>query len=311
MNNQFIEVLDTIKEYNKIIIIRHKNPDFDAYGSQFGLYFSLSKTFKDKIILLDGDDNQNNFFNRRMDKVTDDDYKESLVILVDQSSENMLNDLRYKLAKKVIIFDHHQNESLFGDLKIIRPDYSSTAELITEFLYEMNLDITSLASKALYIGIIGDSGRFYYKGTTANTFKMASILVNKGADIFDSYKLISKDEKELDKRFKGYVLSNFIIDKKVAYLVVDNETRNKYNLTAFNVSRGCVNLLSNIENIESFLLFSENDEGLYLGEFRSKNKSIVDIAKKHSGGGHDLACGATVKKEEIEYIIKEINEVLE
>ena len=63
-NKDYGKVLKLIKQYNKIILIRHQNPDYDAYGSQFGLYYSLKENFKDKTVLLDGDDNVNNFFNR-------------------------------------------------------------------------------------------------------------------------------------------------------------------------------------------------------------------------------------------------------
>ena len=62
LKNKFDLILNTIKEFKKIIIIRHKGPDYDAYGSQFGLYYALKENFKDKEILLDGDDNANNFY---------------------------------------------------------------------------------------------------------------------------------------------------------------------------------------------------------------------------------------------------------
>ena len=194
-NKDYGKVLKLIKQYNKIILIRHQNPDYDAYGSQFGLYYSLKENFKDKTVLLDGDDNVNNFFNRQMDDLTDGDYKGALVILTDQSSLNMLCDERFRIADKLIILDHHNATPDFGDLVIIKPEYSSASELITEILYEGGLTIPKKAADALYIGIVGDSNRFYYKGTTQNTFKMASILLDSGADMVACYKLITKDEE--------------------------------------------------------------------------------------------------------------------
>ena len=212
-NKDFNKILKLIKQYNKIILIRHQNPDYDAYGSQFGLYYSLRENFKDKTILLDGDDNVNNFYNRQMDEVKDEDYKNALVILTDQSSLNMLCDERFRIADKLVILDHHNATPDFGDIVIIKPEYSSASELITEFLYEEGLKIPKKAADALYIGIVGDSNRFYYKGTTTNTFKMASILLDAGADMVADYKLMTKDEEESYKRIKGYVLSNFVVDK--------------------------------------------------------------------------------------------------
>ena len=310
-NKDYDNVLKLIKQYNKIILIRHENPDYDAYGSQFGLYYSLKENFKNKTILMDGDDNVNNFYNQPMDKVTDDDYKGSLVILTDQSAENMLVDLRYKLADKLIILDHHDSNPDFGDIVIIKPNYSSASELITEFLYKEGLKIPKKAADALYIGLVGDSYRFYYKGTTSNTFKIASILVESGADIINDYKLMTKDEEESYKRIKGYVLTNFVVDRKIAYIIVSKEVRDKIGVTTNQASRGTTQLLSGLSGCEAWVNFTESDSNEYYVEIRSKEIPVVEVAKSIGGGGHELACGATIPiNSNIQDIIDKLNETV-
>ena len=294
LKNKFDLILKTIKEFKKIIIIRHKGPDYDAYGSQFGLYYALKENFKDKEILLDGDDNANNFYSRPMDKVTEEDYKESLLILVDQSSTGMLNDLNYRLAKKVIIMDHHEANPDFGDIVLITPDYSSAAELITEFLYTEGLTIPKESADALFIGMTGDSNRFYYKGTTANTFLMAKVLLDAGADIINDYKLMAKDESEGFKKIKGYVLQNFVLKNKVASVFIPKEVRHEYGITDAQASRGTINVLASLENCEAWVNFTEKDDEEVLVEIRSKSIPVVEVAKSFGGGGHELACGATI-----------------
>ncbi len=303
------EVLKLILEYKKIIVIRHKQPDYDAYGSQIGLALSLRQKYPEKIILMDGDENANNVLSILMDKVDKEDYIGSLVILTDQSSVKMLNDENFRLADKVIIIDHHESTPDFGDLVIIKPSYSSASEMITEFLDESLIEIPKEAADALYIGMVGDSARFLYKGTTANTFNMASILIDAGADIFADYKIMSKDESVNQKKFKGYVLSNFKTYDKIAYVMIDKKTRDSFSLDASYASRGSVNLLSGIEGIEAFVNFTESDEGEIYTEIRSKEISVVDIAKAYGGGGHALACGATISSfEEAEELVKKLNE---
>jgi phosphoesterase RecJ-like protein len=44
--------LNKIKRYQKIIILRHQNPDGDALGSQYGLFNFLQTNFKDKKIMI-------------------------------------------------------------------------------------------------------------------------------------------------------------------------------------------------------------------------------------------------------------------
>lgn len=304
-------ILEEIKNHQKIILIRHANPDYDAYGSQFGLYYSLKQAFTDKTILLDGDDNSSNFYNRKMDDVSDEDYKDALVILLDQSSLNMLRDERFRLGDKLIIIDHHEKNPDFGDIVLIKPEYSSASELVTEILHKLKLPLPKESADALYIGMVGDSGRFFYKGTSANTFKMAALLIEDGADIQTDYKLMTREETENQKRIKGYVLSNFVIDKKVAYIYISKEARNKYGVDPFNASRGTVNLLSGLEGVEAFLNFTEADTGEIFSEFRSKTIPIVDVSIEFGGGGHELACGATLKsKDDVKVFVDRLNEYL-
>jgi phosphoesterase RecJ-like protein len=56
-----------------------------------------------------------------------------------------------------------------------------------------------------------------------------------------------------------------------------------------------VSVMAGIEGILIWANFTEDPESWkVIGEFRSRGFSIVDIAKKYGGGGHDQACGATL-----------------
>ena len=56
-----LEILKKIKEYQKIIIHRHSNPDLDALGSQIGLKEALKLNFPEKEIYAVGDMNRFTF----------------------------------------------------------------------------------------------------------------------------------------------------------------------------------------------------------------------------------------------------------
>lgn len=305
------KIYNLILEYNKIILIRHKNPDYDAYGSQLGLYFSLKESFPEKDIYIDGDDNANNIFNIPMDKMTAEDYKDALVILTDQSCINMLNDTNYQYASKVIVMDHHENKPEVGDIVLIKSDYSSASEMVAEFIKKTELKMPKKSANALFSGVVGDSGRFYYKGTQANTFNMAAYLVDSGADIFNCYKLMSKDETINEKKIKGFVLSNFLVEGKVAYIQIPKKVRDELGINPNYASRACVNLLSGIKDIEAFVNFTESDEDSIYVEIRSLDIPVVDVAKKFGGGGHNLACGTTIKSfENVHEVIEALNEIV-
>ena len=48
MNKDYKKVLNAIKKYDDIIVLRHDVPDFDASGSQFGLVEWIKTNFPSK-----------------------------------------------------------------------------------------------------------------------------------------------------------------------------------------------------------------------------------------------------------------------
>src|SRR5690554_6581749 len=104
------QILNLIKQYETVIIYRHKNPDLDAIGSQMGLYHALKENFQNKRIYAVGDLNDySNLYNITMEEIADETYKNSLVIITDVAVSNLITDDRYLLADKIVIIDHHKN----------------------------------------------------------------------------------------------------------------------------------------------------------------------------------------------------------
>ena len=49
------KILKKIDEYECICLYRHVNPDYDAFGSQFGMYDLIQNTFENKEVYFAGD----------------------------------------------------------------------------------------------------------------------------------------------------------------------------------------------------------------------------------------------------------------
>src|SRR3982751_3649641 len=126
------KILQSIKEYETIIIHRHVRPDPDAYGSQGGLAEVLKASFPEKTIYTVGKEEKTLHFLRRIDHITDDAYNGSLVIVCDTANEARIDDSRYKLGDKLIKIDHHPNVDQYGDLFWVDTNASSTSEMIYE-----------------------------------------------------------------------------------------------------------------------------------------------------------------------------------
>ncbi|MDD4469184.1 MAG: DHHA1 domain-containing protein, partial [Acholeplasmataceae bacterium] len=93
----------------------------------------------------------------------------------------------------------------------------------------------------------------------------------------------------------------------------DKSIYDLYDVDTFSISRGMVNLASGIDEIKIWLSFTEDKtSNNIIGEFRSRQIPIVEIAKKYGGGGHLNACGATLKSwDEVNLMIKDYKKLLE
>ena len=299
-----------IEKYARIIIHRHKNPDGDAYGSQLGLKRIIELNYANKEVYAVGDTNVFKFLGD-MDEIPDEYYENSLVIIVDVCVDYLISDDRYKLAKEVLVIDHHLNQPNFECISIIDSTHIACAELIAGIFIENNYVFDALAANRFLTGIVTDSGRFVYPNTTAETLERSAFLIKQGANLNWIYDKLYTEELNF-KKIKGYFINNFKITKNnVAYMMNDTSVAKQFDVTTFTVSRAMVNQMSGIRDIDIWANFTEEENGNILVELRSKRDSIVHIARKYGGGGHALACGCSVKSfEEADLVLKDLDTFL-
>lgn len=305
------EIMKLIKDFDTIVIHRHKNPDMDAYGSQLGLKRIIELNFPSKNVYVVGD--ENNFaFLGAMDDIDDSIYSNALVIVVDVAVSSLVSDDRYKLAKHVLVIDHHLNRSDIADTEFINSNCIACAQIIADIAFTENLILDKEAATALFGGLATDSGRFLYPNTTAKSFEIAAYLTRKGADIQYIYENLYTESLNF-KKLKGYFINNFKTTKNnVAYMKNDISVKDEFGVTTFVVSRAMVNQMSGIEGIEIWANFTMDEDGKIQSELRSKKLPIVDIAKKYGGGGHLLACGCTLSSfEEANLVLADLDQLLE
>ena len=306
------EIYSLIEKYDSIVIARHKNPDLDAYGSQFGLYFALKERYPKKKIYVIGDTNNLNLF-QGFDEIDDSVKKQSLVFVLDTVSKQMLSEKDYINHKKLVLIDHHRNiPDIDYDYYIRDTDSSSTAEMIATFLMSLGIEINKDSARALYMGIIGDTGRFMYNSTTPHTLKIAAILLEKGINIQDIHDQIYLESLD-NKKIKNIFFNNVEFTKKnVAYKKNTQEFLDQYNLDANFVSRALISQMSGIQEVPIWANFTyDNKNNIILCELRSRNYQVLEIAKKFGGGGHLYACGCSVDTwDEVNLIIKDLNKLV-
>ena len=292
----FDKILALIEQYDRIIIHRHKNPDGDALGSQLGLFHIIKDSYPNKEVYVVGDMTPRYSFmlTRPMDEISDELYEGALAIVLDTSAKSLISDERYTRAEATARMDHHLFVEKICDEELTATSYESCAGLVAAMAMAGGLTVSPVAAKAIYTGMITDSGRFRYDSTSSETFRVASFLMERKFDTSDIYRNLYADELSNIQLRAQFTLKIKMATPKVAYIYTDKEELAIYNADIFSISRGMVNTMGEIKGIENWVNFTETDEGV-LCEIRSNKYNINVIAVKYGGGGHQKASGTTLK----------------
>lgn len=301
-------IIQSIKEFETIIIHRHKRPDPDALGSQAGLKEMIKHSFPEKQVYIVGEDDPSFTFLVKMDQITDQLYKNALVIVCDTANTARISDDRYQLGKQLIKIDHHPDVDIYGDIQWVDPTSSSTSEMIYQLFLDaanVGFQLNDEGARLLYAGIVGDTGRFLFPNTTKRTFQFASELVTYQFDRPALYAGIYNMQDNI-ARLSGYILQHFNRSPSgLSTMKLTKEILDRYNIDPSETGQ-LVGVLGDIDGIKVWVLFIEESD-LIRVRLRSKGPAINEIAAKYHGGGHPLASGATVYTwEEAECIIADL-----
>lgn len=290
------KIKELIEKYDRIIIHRHSNPDGDAIGSQVGLKHIIKTNYPEKEVYAVGDASKRYGFieDCATDSIPDEYYNGALAFVLDTSAISLISDERYKTADAIVKMDHHIFTEKYADLELIDTSFESCCGLIGMFAMEAGLKLNPTAAKALYTGMITDSGRFRYDSTSAQTFRVASFLMEQKFNTNDIYSNLYADELHFVQLRAKFVLKITLTDAPVSYIYTTLDEANSYGADTFTISRGMVNTMGDIKGIDIWVNFTETENGV-LCELRSSKYNINPVAVKYGGGGHQKASGATVK----------------
>ena len=120
MNHEIkLQILNKLKEYDRIMLFRHIRNDGDCVGATKGLKRIIELTWPEKEIYLIDDDRSEYlaFLGSDDGEVSDEIYANALGIVLDTASENRISNKKYTLCKELIKIDHHIPLEQYGDLQ--------------------------------------------------------------------------------------------------------------------------------------------------------------------------------------------------
>ena len=257
-----MNIYDEVKGASTIGISGHLRPDGDCVGSVMGLYLYLKKVCPQARIEAFLEKPADIFAcikgveEIRTDFVTDIENFDVFIVLDAAKDRIGKAEAFYDAAKKKINIDHHVSNSGCGDRNYIVPSASSSCELIYDVIEDKS-QLDEEIAKALYIGIIHDTGVFQYSNTSPSTLKAAAELIAYG---FDFPKLIDEtfyEKTYIQNQILGRALLESILfmDGKCVVSMVDRKTMNFYQVEPYDLD-GIVSQLRNTKGVECAIFMS-------------------------------------------------------
>jgi phosphoesterase RecJ-like protein len=297
-------VIDFIEKYDKFIITAHETPDGDALGSEYAMLLALRKLGKTaRILNADPAPKKFAFIDSngdfevliRKEQIPEDIGEYALFILDVNDIKNIgqVATLILPRVQEYFIVDHHDSETVQLSKNHIEQNASSTCEILYLLFREMKLELDLPIAKALYMGILYDTGSFIYPKTTAVTFEIAHDLVNLGVQPNETYVNVYESNSISSLVLMSKVLATLELhyENQVAVQTMTQDLIREAE-AFYEESDLLINIPLRSGDVRVSIFFKENLEGVKRCSLRSKgNIDVAAIAQSLGGGGHKTAAG--------------------
>lgn len=308
-------IIATMKDSNHILISAHTNPDGDAIGAMVGLgHFCKALNIPYAILLAEPLTYMPELLEGVNVTYSVDEPVDTFVALDCGNTARLVGyDDYFKDAKQTIIIDHHMTNDCYAMSNYVVKTASSTSELIFDLIQTAQMQLTIPMARALYTGLVTDTGGFMHSCTGSSTHLAAAKLIGTGFDFSELYhKLIhEKSFETIALQAKATEHLQKISELGIYLSYLTKEDMEKAQATKDDVA-SIVSFLKNIKGVQVIgLLYPTAHEGEYKLSTRSNEPyDVAMFCSQFGGGGHQRAAGATLTGT-LEQVTKQVYEALQ
>ena len=295
----------------RLVVAAHHNPDGDAIGSMLGLARALRAAGQDVVMAHPDPDpvpSDLRFLLAPGEVILaapPDDLQERVLVAVDCASEHRLwHEPLHEGARVVVNVDHHQDNTRFGDLNLVEPLASSTAEVIAGVLAAAGWPLTADVAGPLYVGLVTDTGRFGYTNTRAEAHRLAADLIAAGVDPAEMANRLY-EEQPLDRLLltaRALERARPLAGGRALGSIL---TREDFEAVGGDDTEGIVEILRGVRGVEAAAFIREaGPDGAWRVSLRSADPAVdvSEIARQEGGGGHKAAAGFSSRRDPAELL---------
>lgn len=308
------EAFALLKNSDNILILTHRNPDGDAVGSMFALYYLLKNLGKNVRCIID---NVSKSLAFPVTNAAFIDFEPDFIVTVDVADKVLLTpDTLALYGERVnLAIDHHAANKPFSEKLLLDSSASAACEVLYDMIKQAGLDITIEIANALYLGISTDTGCFRYPNTTARTLSAAAELVRIGVDNGEINRIVFETKTKEYVHFETLAMNSLktYFGGKCAVLVLRQEMFAKTGVSE-EETHGIAALPRQIEGVLAGVVIKERTDGTYKISMRTNDPVCAsDICAVFGGGGHRLAAGCELtgtESEVVAAVLKAVGEEL-
>src|SRR5712692_7384763 len=280
----------------RVVLTTHVNADGDGVGSEVALWHLLTArglhaTIANPTPIPEGADHS--------ERAAREIAAAVVVVVLDISEVSRLGDLARAITQShaVACIDHHVSVgSLPGGPRLVAPEAAATAELVYDFASALQWPLSPDAARALYVGILTDTGGFRFANTTPRVLQVAGALLERGVDPESIYESVYASAPEGRVRLTAEVLGTLVVEPErgLAWVTVPPDALQRHRATADDLD-GIVEYPRSIAGVRLDLLFRQLANGKVKVSFRSLGDvDVAELAHRFGGGGHRKAAGASL-----------------
>jgi phosphoesterase RecJ-like protein len=310
------KIVAYIEQNEHFLVSAHVNADGDAIASVIAIGLLLDKMNKHfEMVLHDQKLDFRFTYLKNFDKIHPF-YEDLLLqienaIILDAPGLNRLGDVAGLLPQKsnIIKIDHHPVEDDFAFLNLVDEGASSSTQLVYEIIEASGIEIDIEIAKAIYSGIVYDTGRLSFSNTSSRDLYICGRMIDLGVNPSEIINRIFFESsfEALRTIGKGLATMESYLDGQVNIIYLDNETMKENH-------QGEIEELANysvaIRGGKVGIFIREIKPNFHKISLRAKYGINVNrVAKTFDGGGHKRAAGCRIEGPKEEVIAKLVDEI--
>ncbi|MBE7092329.1 MAG: bifunctional oligoribonuclease/PAP phosphatase NrnA [Clostridiales bacterium] len=311
------QLAEFIINNDNFAVISHVSPDGDTMGSAAALLYALKKLNKKAYWVCEGKIPADYMKITEIASLVEYEKpkKTECAIAVDVSSPDRLGNCLelFNNINKTAQIDHHITNTNYACINVVK-NRNACAFNVMELLDELNIEIDYNIARALFVGIMTDTGRLSHAGVTEQDVIDTSKLYAKNIDhnniISTLFQTTTLKKVQLKGRAVEHIQTAF--DNKVTYTYLDSADYLEFDADNSD-SEGVIETMRSVEGTLIAFFIRQVPNGYKVSMRCTPEYDVSLICSSFGGGGHKLAAGCTIegaKEDVINSLLNAIKEVL-